>query len=372
MNPTSSSPPKVAHHGLDVPLGPGQFTFSEGEEVVIAGWAFLEPAAAAIPPVTLEVVSLRTGAVTRLDAERCRRPDVARHFGLDNVLMSGFTSRFRIDRRFRGEHIVRLSQIENSQVYPFADLFSFTVLPAHEVNVRKELAVKFLQGAGLEVGALQRRLEVPNHCSVTYVDRMPLSELLLHYPELSGQPIQEPDLIDDGETLAKVGAGTQDFVIANHFLEHCENPIQTIVNLARVLKEGGILYMAVPDKRFTFDVERPVTRYAILAETFQQGRRRDRHAQYVEWAAYVNHVSPSDVHAAAQKLLNEKYSIHFNVWTLPDLLDFLARSQAEFGLPFTLEWVVCSENEIILILRKESGALREDFAAANSQRLPRS
>ena len=358
MPPTSSSPasstsPKVARHALDQPAGPGPFSFSAGDEVVIVGWAFLDPPASAIPSVTLEIVSHWTGAVTLLDARRCSRPDVADHFGVDRLRMTGFTSRFRIDHRFRGAHSVRLVQMEDSLIYPPVTLFSFTALPApHEANARRELAARFLRGAGLEIGALQRRLEVPDRCSVTYVDRMPLADLRAHYPELRDQPVQEPDLIDDGETLAKVGSGTQDFVIANHFLEHCENPIQTIVNLTRVLKEGGILYMAVPDKRFTFDIDRPVTPYPLLAETFRQGRRRDREELYVEWAAHVQHASPSDVSAVAQKLLDEGYSIHFNVWALPGLLEFLTRCKVDFGLQFTLEWVVCSENEVILILMK--------------------
>ena len=66
------------------------------------------------------------------------------------------------------------------------------------------------------------------------------------------------------------------------------------------------------------------------------------------------HASRSDVPAVARKLLAEQYSIHFNVWTLPDLVEFVSKCQAEFGLPFGLEWLVCSENEVILILRKHS------------------
>ena len=363
MTPTSSSPgsstwPKVARHQLDQPAGPGPFSFSVGDEVVIAGWAFLEPPSWTMPSITMEMVNLQSGAVTPLEARRCPRPDVANHFGVDRLRMSGFTSRFLIDPRFRGAHRVRLFQSEESHVYPSVDLFSFTVLPAsHEARARKELSARFLRGAGLEIGALQRRLEVPADCSVTYVDRMPLTGLRAHYPELHDQPVQEPDLIDDGETLATVGNGTQDFVIANHFLEHCENPIQTIVNLTRVLKEGGIVYMAVPDKRFTFDIDRPITPYLVLAETYRQGRRRDREELYAEWAARVQHASPPDVSAVARKLLDEKYSIHFNVWALPDLLEFLARSKADFGLPFTLEWVVCSDNEVILILMKTECSL---------------
>ena len=37
------------------------------------------------------------------------------------------------------------------------------------------------------------------------------------------------DVVDDGETLATVAGGDrQDFIVANHFLEHTENPIGTI------------------------------------------------------------------------------------------------------------------------------------------------
>ena len=156
--------------------------------------------------------------------------------------------------------------------------------------------------------------------------------------------------------LSKVASSSQDFVIANHFLEHCENPIRTIVNFTRVLKEGGTLYMAVPDKRLTFDVDRPVTAYSVLSETFLSDRRPDREELYVEWAVFVVHAPPSEVKAVARKLLDEKHSIHFNVWTLPDLVDFLARCRSDFRLCFSLEWVVCSENEVILILTKQSGA----------------
>jgi SAM-dependent methyltransferase len=351
--PDSSTLPSVVRHGLDEPVGPGPFSFVGGEEVVISGWAFVDPIPPAMPSVVLDSVSLGTGVVTRHNAQRCARPDVARHFGQDQLLMSGFTGRLLIDGRSPGEHRVRLCQIEDSHVYPSVELLSFRVLPGPcEASARKELAARFLRGSGLEVGALQRRLEVPVHCSVTYVDRLPLPNLLEHYPELRGQPLQAPDLIDDGETLSKVTSDTQDFVIANHFLEHCENPIQTILNFLRVLRNGGILYLAVPDKRFTFDIGRPVTPYSVLAETFRDGRRRNRADLYVEWVTYVTHTPVWEVEVAARKLLEDQYSIHFNVWALPDLLELIARCKADFGLPFTLEWLVCSENEVIVILKK--------------------
>ena len=343
----------IGRHGLDEPPGAGPFSYFAGDEIAIAGWAFLERVAPTLNAIAIEVVNTQSGAVTPLDVQRSARPDVASHFGSDDLLMSGFTCRFRIDYRLHGEYCARLLQMDGPTIHSCCDLFSFTIQPtAYETSVRTELASRFLRGRGLEIGALQRPLRVPDHCRVTYVDRLPLRELLAHYPELHGQPIRQPDLIDDGETLGRVEANSQDFVIANHFLEHCQNPIQTLLNMSRVLKDGGILYMAVPDKRFTFDIERPVTPYAVLAETFRQGYRSNREVLYTEWAARVNRTSPSEVEAVARKLRDEHYSIHFNVWTLPDLLEFIARSTAECGLPVTLEWVVCSANEVIMILAK--------------------
>ena len=351
----ASRPPRTSRHQLDSPIGTGPFVFGVGETVVVSGWAFLEPPGLLIPAAVLEIVSDRTGAVTRIDAERRSRPDVVSHFGADHLLMSGFLVHFTVDDRFRGAYCVRLRQIEGTVVQPAADLFSFSVpLRPREADARSTVAASFLAGAGLEIGALQRRLVVPDQCAVTYVDRMPVAELRNHYPELRDQPLQEPDLIDDGETLARVAANSQDFVIANHFLEHCENPILTIENLARVLRQDGILYMAVPDKRFTFDIDRPITSYRELAETRRHGQRANREALYREWAALVMHTAPPDLDIVARKLLDDKYSIHFNVWSLPDLLEFLLRARADFALAVMLEWVVCSDNEVILILRKRA------------------
>jgi SAM-dependent methyltransferase len=346
---------KICRHALDQPIGPGPFDLSAGQELAIAGWAFLEPWTMPLPDVELQIVSQRTGRTAPIETARCPRPDIATHFGADELLMSGFAGTVRVGHELQGRYSVRLHLSGQTEPQEPIDLCSVSVSPgSYEVVVRQELAAKFLHGRGLEVGALQRRLEVPPSCIVTYVDRMPLPELLAHYPELQGLPIQPPDLIDDGETLLKVASGSQDFVIANHFLEHCENPLQTLVNLGRVLKDGGVLFMAVPDKRFTFDFDRPVTRYGDLADAFRQGQRGNRDALYLEWATLVLRAQPAEAGPLARKLADERYSIHFNVWSLPDLLEFVARSQADFGLPFRLEWVVSSENEVILILGKRS------------------
>ena len=60
-----------------------------------------------------------------------------------------------------------------------------------------------------------------------YVDRMGVGELRAHYPELEQYELVTPDVVDDGESLTTVAADSVDFVVANHLIEHCQDPIGT-------------------------------------------------------------------------------------------------------------------------------------------------
>src|SRR3954451_19820653 len=111
-------------------------------------------------------------------------------------------------------------------------------------ETRRDLANRSLKGDGIEIGALHKPLPVPAGTAVKYVDRMSVRDLRSHYPELAGWKLVEPDIVDNGETLATVPAGSVDFVIANHFIEHTEDPLGALANQLRVLKPGGVLYMA--------------------------------------------------------------------------------------------------------------------------------
>src|SRR4051812_31289684 len=95
-------------------------------------------------------------------------------------------------------------------------------------DARREFAERFLAGHGLEIGALHLPLATPSRAHVRYVDRMPVEELRSEYPELATWDLTPVDVIDNGELLATVDEESQDFIVANHFLEHCEDPIRTI------------------------------------------------------------------------------------------------------------------------------------------------
>jgi SAM-dependent methyltransferase len=219
-------------------------------------------------------------------------------------------------------------------------------------RVRRRLAARHLRGRGLEIGALHMPLELPANASVRYVDRFGVPEARAHYPELSDYELVRPDLIDDGERLASVADMSVDFVIANHMIEHCEDPIGTLANHVRVLRSGGSLYMAVPDCRMTFDRDRAVTPLAHIVRDHQDGPARSRRIHYEEWARLVEKVAPGEVQPRAAELEGQRYSIHFHVWTPAAFLELLVYCRTVPRLPLEIDALQPNGQEFIAILRR--------------------
>ncbi len=218
---------------------------------------------------------------------------------------------------------------------------------------REAVAAHYLKGAGLEIGALHNPLIIPGNARVRYVDRMSVKELRRQYPELASERLTEPDIIDDGERLSTVAAESQDFVVANHFLEHCENPIQTLYNFLRVLKVGGILYMCIPDKRYTFDKDRPVTPFDHLERDYREGPAWSRLQHFEEWVELMEKVSPPEkARERVNGLMAMNYSIHFHVWTQSELLEFVRKLRDEIRMGIELELFLKLGGEVLIVLRK--------------------
>ena len=218
---------------------------------------------------------------------------------------------------------------------------------------RDAIARAYIRGTGIEIGALHNPLRVPASANVRYVDRMPVSELREHYPELAAENLVDVDVVDDGERLATVASETQDFVIANHFLEHCQNPLLALENMLRVLKHGGVLYLAVPDKRFTFDADRPVTPLEHLRRDYEEGPEWSRRQHFEEWVQLVNRVSdPERASEETERLVEQDYSIHFHVWTQAEMLELVLEARRRSGGTLDLDCFMRFGEECIFVLRK--------------------
>jgi SAM-dependent methyltransferase len=229
--------------------------------------------------------------------------------------------------------------------------FITTAVAAFRVARRRlRLARRYLGGNGLEIGALHLPLRVPANVRVRYVDRMDVVRLRQEYPELSNEKLVDVDVIDDGEKLASQPDASVDFIIANHFIEHTEDPLGALASHLRVLRPGGILYMAVPDRRFTFDAQRQPTALEHIVRDHVEGPAWSRSLHLNEWACVVEKVPPANVSARVRTLDEQEYSIHFHVWSPSEFIDFLEYARGQH--PFAIEEFKRNGNEFIAILRR--------------------
>src|SRR5207245_973203 len=145
-------------------------------------------------------------------------------------------------------------------VFEVATLALLTIRSAGPgIDARTGIARRFVKGRGLEIGALQNPLALPPEAQVRYVDRLPVSDLRRHYPELDGQPLVEPSVLASAEDLSVVQTGSEDFVACNHVLEHMRNPLRALQEWLRVLRPGGHLYVSIPDRSNPHDRLRDLT-----------------------------------------------------------------------------------------------------------------
>jgi SAM-dependent methyltransferase len=249
------------------------------------------------------------------------------------------------------------------------------LLRAHRDNqwvVREDLARRHLSGEGIEIGALTAPLRVPPDVRVRYVDRLDRAGLLREEGPhsvalgLDARSIPEVDVVDDAERLATFGDASVDFVIANHVLEHLEDPIEALENLLRIVRPGGVLLITLPDARHTFDAPRERTTVQHLRRDHEEGPHTSRRAHYEDWARAIEGLPEPQVAARADEFAEQDARHHFHVWELDTFLE-LVRA---LGLPCHVVEARAYSIEFAVVLRRSaatSGAVTLQPSAATSR-----
>ena len=94
-------------------------------------------------------------------------------------------------------------------------------------------------------------------------------------PAVNIDEIVETDYLWGKQTLPELVNGRLfDYVIASHVIEHVPNMLGWMREIASVLKDDGILSLAIPDKRYTFDIKRDLTSLGTLVESYLLDKRR--------------------------------------------------------------------------------------------------
>ncbi len=222
-------------------------------------------------------------------------------------------------------------------------------------DVRSYLAGRYLTGRGLEIGALDAPFPMPSAARVEYVDRFRKDDLLRHYPELRprSDKITDPDIVEDGETLTSIPSQSYDFLVASHFLEHCENPLLTLRNHVRVIRSGGALLLAVPNSAHpgSWDFGRDLTTFEHLLLDDRDGPEGSRRAHFMEWVTFAGKMTGEAAERECEHLMQMKYSIHFHCWTAATFLPFLLSSLSYNSMDAHVVHYEAQEYEILAVLR---------------------
>jgi SAM-dependent methyltransferase len=117
-----------------------------------------------------------------------------------------------------------------------------------------------LDGLGLEIGPSHNPLLPKSQgCHVEIIDHADAGRLREKYSALGASAvkrIEEVDYVSGGrsilETIGK--PGRYDYIVASHVIEHVPDLIGFLKDCEQLLKPDGRLALAIPDKRFCFDV----------------------------------------------------------------------------------------------------------------------
>jgi hypothetical protein len=122
-----------------------------------------------------------------------------------------------------------------------------------------------LEGLGLEIGPSHNPL-LPK-CKgyqIEIIDHADAGHLRKKYGALGSSAvkcIEDVDYVSDGQSILEtIGKpGRYDYIVASHVIEHVPDLIGFLKDCEQLLKPDGRLALAIPDKRYCFDVFQTLT-----------------------------------------------------------------------------------------------------------------
>jgi len=147
---------------------------------------------------------------------------------------------------------------------------------------------------GLEIGPsynpVAPKKEGWNVQSIDHLDAVGLREKYSAWG-VDVSNIEDVDYIagEDGIFQAIGEADKFDYIIASHVIEHMPDIISFLLDCEKLLKLGGLLSLAIPDKRYCFDFLKPLSTTGQIIQANLE--KRKRHSPGVIFDAHALHVS---------------------------------------------------------------------------------
>ncbi len=265
--------------------------------------------------------------------------------------------------------------------------------PVSQLTRREKLlaGLDTARSSGLEIGALASPMLRPPEACIRFVDHADTATLRAKYvadPGVALDDIVPIDAVWGDNTLAQCFPGERfDYVIASHVIEHVPDVIGWLGEIADILVPQGRLILAIPDRRYSFDLLRRETTLTDVIDAHLRGAKRPTpgqvfdsnantvdHGHMAAWfappAAPPPHFVSRDWALVQARAAQAGTYIdgHCSVFTARSLLELLDGMLELDLLPYRVErfHVACvGSAEMSLVLRREP-----DGAAPEAARKP--
>ncbi|TPI44875.1 class I SAM-dependent methyltransferase [Mesorhizobium sp. B2-9-1] len=158
--------------------------------------------------------------------------------------------------------------------------------------------VLYREQKGLEIGALNfPTLPVGDVSYVDYASTEELKKRHRDHPKRVQRMVDVTYVWPGSGSLAAIVGDTDvfDFAIACHVIEHVPNVLGWFRGIGEVLKPGGVFNLAIPDRRYTFDIRCPLSTMGELVEADLLGYVRPSIRQMFDHTYYAKAIEPGAI-----------------------------------------------------------------------------
>lgn len=209
----------------------------------------------------------------------------------------------------------------------FGDSYRKLTFKLVRKHITPLLVSHYCKGNGIEIGP--GSVPYGRRSNTIYLDK---------YEHFQHTPFKL-DIVSDAATIPRPDQ-TFDFLISSHCLEHHSDTLKVLHEWIRVIKPGGILFLALPHGLRTFDRGRTLTRLEHHIDDYRSMIAENDKTHLDEFLeisvaqanpAWSNEAKNRDGSYNFDYMINHGY-MHFHVWTQNEMLDVLRYLKLEILL----------------------------------------
>ncbi|MCL9635831.1 methyltransferase domain-containing protein [Bacillus zanthoxyli] len=219
-------------------------------------------------------------------------------------------------------------KINDPYFHPFVWDWNPSFLLTKQMDRKKRIVhtVDVANSVGLEIGPLMNPIVSKREGEIYYVDRANKGELIEKFENDSNvdvEKIEEVDFIWGEKTLREITPPSLlfDYVVASHVIEHVPDVIGWLQEIEEIVKVGGHVCLAIPDKRYTFDYFRELTTTSDIIDPYLNKIRRPSPKQIYDFYSKVANVNIVDAWNDVVDLKNSE-----RLYTEEQAMDFCVES----------------------------------------------